>query len=31
MPRALERLKDERKELIFNASENFLKEKTISL
>ena len=31
MPRALERLKDERKELIFNASKNFLKEKTISL
>tara|TARA_B100000900_G_scaffold192450_1_gene162867 strand:- start:101 stop:1588 length:1488 start_codon:yes stop_codon:yes gene_type:complete len=30
MPRALERLKDERKELIFSASENFLKEKTIS-
>ena len=30
MPRALERLKDERKELIFNASENFIKEKTIS-
>ena len=30
MPRALERLKDERKELIFNASKNFLKEKTIS-
>ena len=30
MPRALERLKDERKELIFNASTNFLKEKTIS-
>jgi deoxyribodipyrimidine photolyase-related protein len=31
MPRALERLKVERKELIFKASENFLKEKTISL
>ena len=30
MPRALERLKDERKELIFSASKNFLKEKTTS-
>ena len=30
MPRALERLKDERKEIIFQASEDFLKEKTTS-
>ena len=28
MPRALERLKDERKEIIFNASNTFLSEKT---
>ena len=30
MPRAFERLKDERKEIIFQASEDFLKEKTTS-